>query len=299
MDLIKKHLPTAPNQEQQPTLSDILTDREKDIVIEWAISQKKQHFERTLKGLGALPQQIEEKLKGINWHEQINIGKLLADANERKHWQEETAKDKAIRLQDAQELRQKIIATWNANKFYKSISRHFKAKHGQFVFNDTNKNYITALCFFLSGDPRFQTELNYSFDKGLMIVGTAGLGKTETIKAVYDNSVFPIRICSMIEISETVKEKGVCNLNVNQLTLLDDVGTEPEMINHFGTKVTWFKDFIESYYLKGEGFNRLIITTNCGGTEIEAKYGYRVRSRLREMFNVITLKGEDMRGKTV
>jgi DNA replication protein DnaC len=37
------------------------------------------------------------------------------------------------------------------------------------------------------------------------------------------------------------------------------------------------------------------ITTNLTAAEIEQYYGTRVKSRMREMFNMITLDGEDRR----
>jgi len=81
------------------------------------------------------------------------------------------------------------------------------------------------------------------------------------------------------------------------LTLyLDDVGTEEPIVNHYGTKINWFKNFIEMYYLKNKPFNKLIISTNNSFDEIESKYGFRVRSRIKDMFNIIDVQGKDMRG---
>ncbi len=37
------------------------------------------------------------------------------------------------------------------------------------------------------------------------------------------------------------------------------------------------------------------VTTNLSGDQIEENYGTRVRSRMREMFNMIILPGEDRR----
>jgi len=85
-------------------------------------------------------------------------------------------------------------------------------------------------------------------------------------------------------------------LNTDRLLLLDDVGSEQAEVMHYGTKINWFKDFMEDYYLKNKVYTRLLITTNCGGDEIEKRYGYRVRSRVREMFNQIALTGVDRRG---
>ena len=50
------------------------------------------------------------------------------------------------------------------------------------------------------------------------------------------------------------------------------------------------------YYLKNKPFNKLIISTNNNFDEIESKYGFRVRSRIKDMFNIIDVRGKDMRG---
>jgi DNA replication protein DnaC len=151
------------------------------------------------------------------------------------------------------------------------------------------------LCFFFSSDHRFELELGYSFNKGIMVQGPSGLGKTSAIEAIAHNPVQPVAIYSMIDIANKVRKDGECNIDTKSIILLDDVGSEEEQVNHYGTKINWFKDFIESYYLGHNNFSKLLITTNCSGDELERKYGYRVRSRIREMFNTILIEGNDKR----
>jgi DNA replication protein DnaC len=82
----------------------------------------------------------------------------------------------------------------------------------------------------------------------------------------------------------------------NKILYLDDVGTEESTALHYGNKINFFKNFIETVYLKNKIFNQLIISTNCSFTEMEEKYGFRVRSRMKDMFNVVDIKCKDMRG---
>jgi DNA replication protein DnaC len=154
---------------------------------------------------------------------------------------------------------------------------------------------MQIFCYFFSNDERFEAELGYSFNKGLMIIGSTGLGKTKTIEAISHNPIFPISIFSMIDIAEKVRDNGHVELNTANSILLDDVGSEQESVKHYGTSINWFKDFIEMYYLNHRNYRKLIVTTNCGGDEIERKYGTRVRSRVREMFNQIKIVGNDKR----
>ena len=275
----------------------ILTEEEQARVIDWAIKQEQTRYARSMAEKGELPQKTEQKMLEIGWKQRIDIPTILATANQRAHWEQEDKRAKEEKLKAEQEAREKLIKEWTAGKFYLKIKSHFIHRHGKFFMQPWNDQFIKAICFFLSADPRFETELGFSFSKGLLIQGTAGLGKTETIRAVADNPLYPIKIISILEVSEQVQQYGKCHLNTKQLLMLDDIGTEPEVINHYGTKINWFKDFIELYYLENKTFSGLMLTTNLGGEELESRYGYRVRSRIREMFNVIKLESDDLRGK--
>jgi DNA replication protein DnaC len=167
------------------------------------------------------------------------------------------------------------------------------------IMNDQNKHFMAALCYFLSEDPRFETELGYDLNKGLLIRGISGLGKTHLVKCLQDNELNPVLILSMVEITETIRDTGEFQINLGgrKVVYLDDVGTEEATVNHFGSKISFFKNFVELVYLKNKVFNKLMISTNNSFQQIEEKYGFRVRSRMKDMFNVIDVKGEDMRGK--
>jgi DNA replication protein DnaC len=166
-----------------------------------------------------------------------------------------------------------------------------------------NLPVIKALCFFLSRDDRFFTDLKdgqgrpYDPLKGLLIRGASGTGKTHLVRCAEDNGLNPILTLSMIDITEAVKSEGKFQINQQgkQIIYLDDVGTEEASVKHFGTTNLWFKNFIETVYLRAKCYNHLIITTNLNFKSIEDQYGYRVASRMREMFNVIDLPGKDRR----
>lgn len=285
---------------QSPQYSDlpiILTEEEQNQAIDWAIKQEIRRYTNSMNEKGEHPAKIEQKVKDRNWLAEIDVQAVILRSNFLKHRELEQAQEREERKNKAIEARQKLQDEWNANRFYSKIKRHFLHKHGQFFCNAQNEGFIKAVCFLFSADQRYEKELNFSFNKGLLIQGTAGLGKTEVIRAVSDNPLWPVKIISILEVAEAVQETGQCNLYTNQMLLIDDVGTEPEIINHYGTKINWFKDFIELYYMNHRTFGGLIITTNLGGDEIEKRYGYRVRSRMREMFNTIQLTGTDLRGK--
>jgi len=75
---------------------------------------------------------------------------------------------------------------------------------------------------------------------------------------------------------------------------LDDVGAEPEKLQHFGNDLTPVADFIEVRYRERK---KTIITTNLKFGELGGKYGERIESRLAEMAYPILFSGEDFRKK--
>jgi len=284
-----------PELQGNPCSIDILTEEEKAQQIEYAIEQAQKAYAFRLYDKGAHQLQILERIAMKDWKAEIDIPAVLQAAANRKYWYMQELREQAERRQKELEQRQGIEAEWTAEKYREVISDHYRQKAGEFRKLPGQQRYINALAYFLARDPRFEYELGYSLTKGLMIMGGPGLGKTETLKAVSRNPRTPFSIISILEITDQVKEYGVCELNMNRNMVIDDVGTEPVPVKYYGTEVNWFKDFIEMAYLKQPSFQNMIITTNAGGDQIQQLYGYRVRSRLRDMFNVIEVTGEDQR----
>jgi DNA replication protein DnaC len=292
-----KHFSLTPFDEEAQDY--ILTEDEEKLALNHAISQKKEYVRWKMKELAYLESQIEEKIKNIDWDKEIDKAKVLAIANNNKHqdiWHTNNRKkEREAEVSRINELKERCTAEYMF-KLMKWTSRNVLGK--EFILNEDNKRLITTLCYFFSADQRFETELNFSMKKGLLIRGISGLGKTHLVKCLENNELNPVLILSMIEISEEIKQEGEYQIKVGdkKIIYLDDVGTEEATINHYGTKINFFKNFIEGYYLRNSPFNRLIISTNNSAAEIEEKYGFRVRSRMRDMFNVIDIHGRDMRG---
>jgi DNA replication protein DnaC len=208
----------------------------------------------------------------------------------------EWEKREAEKREAEKERMEKIIEKHNAQFFFEMIKTYFELNYGRFIYTESNKPLVKAVCYFLGRDARFETELNYSFKKGLLIAGSVGLGKTKIIKAVSRNEMNPISIYSIIDIMDKIKETGDFRVSPYCGTIMiDDIGSE-DVVTYYGNQVNWFKDFLEKYYMhKADRFNRLIITTNLGSDDMERKYGARIRSRIREMFNTIVIQGPDLR----
>lgn len=242
---------------------------------------------------------IDASIANIDWPNDPNINRaeVLRRANSNKLqelWFQQRREDERLA---AERKQQELVETWHAKQFYRYMAWSSEVNFGKtLIVSDDTKPLITAVCFFLSRDPRFEKDLGYSFKKGLMIRGTSGLGKTHTVRCVADNDLNPVKIYDMLEVADIVKSEGECLVATDKTIYLDDVGTEACPVKYYGTEINWVKDFIEQYYSSGKPFSKLMLSTNLSAENIETKYGYRVRSRMREMFNVIDVEGEDLRG---
>jgi hypothetical protein len=274
----------------------LLTKEDEDRIIAVEVKSLKDRYEKKMLLLGIKNEDITKKLAEIDWESKLDKKEILEYANKcwnHSIWEKEQREKEKL---EAEKAKQKLLEKCNAKYMYSLMSKTSKQKFGKdLIINENNKHLIKTICFFLSKDERFETELGYFFNKGLLIRGICGIGKTYLLKCVSDNELNPIDIFSMIEITEEIRRTGECKIKARKLIYLDDVGSEEHTINHYGTKISFFEDFIQRYYLNNKKFNNLIISTNNDFDEIAAKYGFRVRSRMKEMFNVIDVQGEDMR----
>lgn len=275
----------------------ILTDHEEFKILDYEIDQAKKHKAWKFAQMGASEEQILTKMASVNWVDEIDSAEILSRANSNKHyaiWEKgQREKEKQHEIQKLNELKNRCNYGYFYNLMQHTCENTFEK---EFIVNEGNVHLIQSICHFFSGDERFETEFGYSLKKGLLVRGVSGLGKTFLFRCIEKNEIKPINIISMIDITETVKEEGFFEINSTNVLYLDDVGTEEHIVNHYGTKITWFKNFIELYYLKNKPFNRLIISTNNSFDQMEEKYGFRVRSRIKDMFNIIDVQGKDMRG---
>ena len=136
---------------------------------------------------------------------------------------------------------------------------------------------------------------------GIIISGEYGCGKTRLARAIasiinHNPNSLPTRIIMLGrgEVNQLTDDwqiaygKDFCKMNI----VLDDLGAEKEK-NDFGVKYEIVNDFILKYHDEGQGY--LIITTNDGESEIDARYGGRLRSRLKDMCVPLRLNGCDKR----
>lgn len=296
LSLLAKKLNLTPSDVEEPY---ILTSEDEEAAIENAVKASKDWHLWKMRSLNMTDAEIEHKMAQIDFKGSLDREAILKQSNSRKHHQEWQKENRRKEKEEEARKLDELKKNWTAPRMFRYMEwasyQHYKKN---LIVNESNKKFITTLCFFLSVDKRFETELGYTFSKGLWIRGPVGIGKTHLIKCLSKNDLNPVLVLSMLEITDEIKFNGSYEVKYgnNKMIYLDDVGTEEPVVNHFGTKITFFKTFMESLYLRGGDFNRILVSTNLSAAETEERYGFRVRSRIKDMFNIVDVDGEDMRG---
>lgn len=197
----------------------------------------------------------------------------------------------------------------------------------EFAIDKENEFVFELLCRYFGNDPEFNSLClsigveNPSLDKGLLLVGIFGTGKSWMMKLFKTNQRQCFDIIEAKEIAnrykrlEADKDKNYTSeevfkefANVKKAAVndpsvfyqthiglcIDDLGNE-DVKNSYGNKRHVVAEILELRYqekLYGSNFHA---TTNLTADQIEQFYGGRIRSRLREMFNFIELTGADRR----
>lgn len=211
-------------------------------------------------------------------------------------------KNMAIENRKIQQVeKQELISTWTAQYFFKEMRRKVNDSGESFIHHGDYGLLVKAVCYRLSSDSRYVTELGFSFQKGLLIRGTVGLGKSFVPSLVADNPVCPMQMLSLNAITESVRQTGAFSgikFGTYQIIYLDDLGTEETPVKYFGTEIHWFKTWYEHFYATSKNHtHRLMISTNLSFQEIEDKYGFRIRDRMAETFDVLDISGTSLRRK--
>lgn len=219
-------------------------------------------------------------------------------------------------------FKMKAVTLWKVFK-----RNFFETTGKEWIINDITSKNLEPLIYYFTEDERFFKCENLSnlsepnFDKGLLIVGTFGNGKTSVMKA-FEKTFASTKgmafkgftandIVTLFENCNDGQSKSDFKRKVNAGSrYFDDVKTE-RMASNFG-KVNLFKDILETRYnnriVNSNGVkrtNKTFITINYKeGFEGDVKaaidelgelYGGRVYDRLFEMFNIIEFKGTSFR----
>jgi DNA replication protein DnaC len=159
-------------------------------------------------------------------------------------------------------------------------------------------NIQKLICYFLK-DEVMAANFNLDLSKGILLSGPVGCGKTTLMTLMrhvaQPNYKFIMKTCRDISF-EFIKEgyqtiQKYSHSNNSHIEYrnycFDDLGVETNL-KYYGNECNVMAEIILSRYdifISKQVITH--ITSNLSATEIEAAYGNRVRSRLREMLNLI------------
>jgi DNA replication protein DnaC len=227
-------------------------------------------------------------------------------------------KEKANREQSKQLWNFDVIRTF-------MVGRAKELFQGKFILDESNDLFFDTLCEYFTESEKFcksatklvdddnVNEDDFSLQKGLLIPGNFGTGKTWMMKLFQKNARQTYWIRTAKEISQAYLNSEDKKIPEEYTTLfknpindasvfyqpvsglcIDDLGSESKK-NNFGNIMNVVGDLIESRYEKKFTGLYLHATTNLSAEELKGFYGERVISRMREIFNFIELPGSDRR----
>lgn len=163
----------------------------------------------------------------------------------------------------------------------------------QFRFHKSDLEILKKLFVYSIEDLESCQQFNINPQKGILLIGPVGCGKTSLMK-VFNHLAIPAKKSILLPtryINIEFNKEGFPVLQKYGKSLnnycFDDLGVEQNM-KHFGNECNVIGEILLSRY---ELFKSQKIithaTTNLNADELEKIYGNRVRSRLREMFNLV------------
>ncbi|WP_405198848.1 ATPase [Christiangramia sp. LLG6405-1] len=162
----------------------------------------------------------------------------------------------------------------------------------KFKIYKKDKEILLKLCSYFIKDKENCKKFDIDLDKGLLLTGPVGCGKTSLMKLLHllvpHQRKYVVMPCRNIVFAfNHLGYKTIEDYGESSFFCFDDMGVEP-MGRHYGKDCNVIGEILLSRYdLFLETKLKTHATTNLNAEELEVRYGNRVRSRMRELFNLI------------
>ncbi len=174
----------------------------------------------------------------------------------------------------------------------------------RFRIYEEDKKILLKLCSYFIKDREYCDKFNLDLEKGILLSGPVGCGKTSLMKLLRHFVPFqrPYEMIPCRNVSFSFNHLGfktIEDYGNTKFFCFDDLGVEPTG-RFYGKDLNVMGEVILSRYdlfLQTKHKIKTHATTNLNAEELEERYGNRVRSRMRELFNLIAFdeRAEDKR----
>lgn len=216
--------------------------------------------------------------------------------------------DPNLNQEDFTPMRTKAIQTpYDYYKLIRAVEIRGKNLFGEkYTIQDIDRPVVSKLLSYFLQDKNVAESENIDLNKGVMLTGRVGCGKTTLIKILrsFTAEVSRPGMGSCRDISFEFSQNGYEVIykysknafypytSIPRTHCFDDLGVEATG-QYFGHDCNVMAEILLSRYDLFISHKMIThVTTNLNSQELEKAYGNRIRSRMREMFNLIAFNSE-------
>lgn len=188
--------------------------------------------------------------------------------------------------------------------------QYAQSKIPHFTVDATNRPILETIMAYFIGDKAICQKLNINLKKGLLLLGPVGCGKTAIMQLFAPQRFQLIATRDIVrkfikDGNPVLEQYGAQSFRKKHLGYgsviqydqpitwcFDDLGVEPNT-KIYGNSCNVMAEILLDRYDQFLRYGMLThMTTNLNADTLEQLYGDRVRSRLREMFNLVSFPAE-------
>ncbi len=161
----------------------------------------------------------------------------------------------------------------------------------EFEINDQNRKIIEQLFLYCTKNKEFNGDLN----KGILLAGKNGIGKTIILSAI---SAMFLKLSRKVfkeyhskVLAQIINKEGI-GAYIKKPLFVDDIGKEQRESMNYGNRTQPIPDLMAIRYDNGA---LTLATTNYNIDTLSGFYGVTTTDRFKEMFNIFVMTGESYR----